>query len=105
MTFIETPLFTDEIQTLLASEEYRALQLALLFRPDAGVVIPRSGGIRKLRWKLPRSGKRGGLRVIYYWDKLADVIYLLWVFKKNRQEDLTSDQLKILRRLIQEYLA
>lgn len=43
--------------------------------------------------------------MIYYWDKLADVIYLLWVFKKNRQEDLTSDQLKILRRLIQEYLA
>ena len=105
MVFIETPLFTDEIQRLLTSDEYRALQLALLFRPDAGVVIPRSGGIRKLRWHLPRSGKRGGLRVIYYWDKPADVLYLLWVYKKSRQEDLTPNQLKILSRLVQEYLA
>jgi len=64
MIFIETPLFTDEIPKLLASDEYRALQLALLFRPDAGVVIPRSGGLRKLRWNVPHHGKRGGLRVI-----------------------------------------
>lgn len=105
MIFIETPLFTDEIPKLLASDEYRALQLALLFRPDAGVVIPRSGGLRKLRWNVPHHGKRGGLRVIYYWDKLADILYMLWVYKKNRQEDLTPNQLRRLSRLVQEYLA
>ena len=105
MVFIETPIFTDEIRTLLPDENYRALQLALLFRPDAGAIIPRSGGLRKLRWHLSQSGKRGGLRVIYYWDKPADILYMLWVYKKNRQEDLTASQLKILSRLIREYLA
>ena len=105
MVFIETPIFTDEIRTLLPDENYRALQLALFFRPDAGAIIPRSGGLRKLRWHLSQSGKRGGLRVIYYWDKPADILYMLWVYKKNRQEDLTASQLKILSRLIREYLA
>jgi len=105
MLFIETPLFTDEISKLLPRDAYRALQLALLFRPDAGTVIPRSGGLRKLRWNLPHGGKRGGLRVLYYWDKSAETLYMLWVYKKNRQEDLTPDQLRSLSRLVQEYLA
>ena len=105
MIFIETPLFTSEIPKLLASDEYRALQLALLFRPDAGAIIPRSGGVRKLRWNVPHRGKRCGLRVIYYWDKPTDILYMLWVYKKNRQEDLTPSQLRSLSRLVQEYLS
>ncbi len=66
--------------------------------------MPRSGGIRKLRWRLPGGGKRGGLRVIYYWDTPHDVIYLLLVFEKSRQEDLTPDQLRVVRRLLEDYL-
>ena len=104
MIFIETPIFTDEVRNLLPDENYRALQLALLFRPDAGALIPGSGGLRKLRWHLAQSGKRGGLRVLYYWDRPADTLYMLWIYKKNRQEDLTADQLKILSRLVKEYL-
>lgn len=104
MRFIETPIFTQDIQKLLPDDEYRTLQLALLFRPEAGSIIPGSGGIRKLRWRLRGKGKRGGLRVIYFWDKPEDTIYMLAVYGKGRQEDLTPNQLKILRQLVQEGL-
>ena len=66
MLFIETSIFTREIKRLLPDESYRMLQTALMFRPDAGDLIPGSGGLRKIRWNLPRQGKRGALRVIYY---------------------------------------
>jgi putative transcriptional regulator len=60
MVFIETSIFTREIQWLLPDESYRMLQSALMLRPDAGSVIRGSGGLRKIRWNLPGSGKRGG---------------------------------------------
>ena len=60
MRFTETLIFTKELQNLLEDEEYRALQLALLFRPEQGVLIPGSGGLRKLRWSQKGKGKRGG---------------------------------------------
>ena len=66
MIFIETSVFTREIKDLLPDEEYRMLQTALMFRPDAGDIIRGGGGLRKVRWNLPGRGKRGALRVIYY---------------------------------------
>ena len=105
MIFVETPIFTKEILTLLSDEDYRAIQLALLFRPESGEIIQRTGGLRKLRWKLPHAGKRGGLRVIYYWDKPSEVVYMLWVYRKSRQEDLTPRQCKLLSQLVKEYLS
>lgn len=79
------------------------LQTALMLRPDAGRLIRGSGGLRKVRWNLPGGGKRGGLRVIYYWDP-PDTIYLLLPFRKSEQDDLTSDQLGVLRKLVKEWL-
>ena len=76
MRFVETPVFTREVTELLSDDEYRSLQLALLFRPEQGPLIPKSGGLRKLRWKRGGGGKRGGLRVIYFWDKDGDSIYM-----------------------------
>ena len=105
MIFVETPIFTKQILTLLSDEGYRAIQLALLFRPESGEIIQRTGGLRKLRWRLPHAGKRGGLRVIYYWDQPAEVLYMLWVYRKRRQEDLTPRQSKLLSKLVKEYLA
>ena len=64
---IETPIFTRRIQTVLADDEYRALQAYLVNKPEAGKIIPRSGGLRKLRWSADGHGKRGGIRDIYYW--------------------------------------
>ena len=65
-TFIETKLFTRLVQEYLTDDEYQKLQVVLIERPDAGDVIPGTGGVRKLRWKAPGRGKRGGYRVIYY---------------------------------------
>jgi len=101
--FVETSIFTEEIRRLLPDEGYRMLQTALMLRPDAGRLIRGSGGLRKVRWNLPGGGKRGGLRVIYYWDP-PDTIYLLLPFRKSEQDDLTSDQLGVLRKLVKEWL-
>ena len=73
-------------------------------QPDIGNIIPRSGGIRKLRWRLPDGGKRGGLRVIYYWHTPDNIVYMLLIYKKSQQEDLTPSQLQTLRGVMEDYL-
>ena len=65
-TFVETPLFTRLVGDYLDDDEYRALQRALAAHPEAGAVIPGSGGVRKIRWGAESRGKRGGVRVIYF---------------------------------------
>ncbi len=104
MTFIETPIFTKLVQKLLSDVIYREIQQALILRPDAGKIIPNSGGLRKLRWKLSGRGKRGGVRTIYYWECKQDTIFMLFIYKKSEQEDLTKAQVKILKNIVKEYL-
>jgi mRNA-degrading endonuclease RelE of RelBE toxin-antitoxin system len=104
MLFIETPIFTKLVTDLISDDEYRKLQLALVLRPEAGKIIPGSGGLRKIRWKTGGSGKRGGLKLIYFWDVPEDIIYMLLIYKKSKQEDLTPNQLKTLRNLVKEFL-
>ncbi len=104
MIFIETPIFTREVEALLPDDSYRKLQQAIVVRPEAGSLIPGSGGLRKLRWNLPQAGKRGSLWIIYYWDTPSDTVYMLLAYKKTKQEDLTQEQVKILSRLIKEWL-
>ena len=104
MRFVETPVFSREVTELLSDDEYRGLQLALLFRPEQGPLIAGSGGLRKLRWKRRGGGKRGGLRVIYFWDKEGDTVYMLVLYPKSEQEDLTPTQLRVLSKLVREEL-
>jgi hypothetical protein len=104
MIFIETSIFTREIQALLPDDSYKELQRLLMARPARGRVILGSGGLRKLRWAVPGSGKRGGLRIIYHWDAPADTFYMLLAYAKSQQEDLTPDQLKVLSKLVKELL-
>ena len=82
--FIETPVFTDSVEKTLSDEEYRSLQIALMLRPALGAVIRGSGGLRKARWGIAGRGKRGGARVIYYWDEPNEVIYLLLYLSQGR---------------------
>lgn len=104
MRFVETQVFTQEVTDLLSDEEYRGLQLALFFRPEQGPLIPKSGGLRKVRWKARGSGKRGGLRAIYYLDREAATIYMLFCYQKSEQEDLAPSQLRLLSKLVREEL-
>jgi len=81
-------------------EEYRNLQSYLLVYPQSGKIIVGSGGLRKIRWKGSSRGTRGGNRIIYYLFTEKDTILMLYVYQKKEQEDLTKDQLKILKSLI-----
>ena len=101
MIIIETPIFTKQITSALSEDEYRQFQLSLVERPDAGKVIPGSGGLRKLRWSAEGRGKRGGLRVIYYWFTQGRIL-LLFVYPKNVQGNLTATQLKQLKKIVEE---
>jgi len=102
--FIETPIFTKQITELMDDSDYRRLQIALARKPDAGNVIRNSTGLRKIRWSVQGRGKRGGIRVIYYKIQ-ADEIYMLFAYPKNKQEDLTNDQLRVLCTLVSEQLS
>lgn len=101
MVIIETSVFTKQVQALLTAEEYQHLQTELVRRPEVGVVIPGSGGLRKVRWSMPGRGKRGGTRVIYYWAVKQDQLLMLLMYPKNVQDDLTPAQLKLLRQLVE----
>ncbi len=104
MRFVETPVFTKRVKELLSGEDYRTLQVALLLRPEQGALIKGAGGLRKVRWAPKGFGKRGGVRVIYYWRPDEQVFYMLFAYAKTTQEDLTPDQLRVLARLVREEL-
>lgn len=105
MDVVETSIFTRQVQRLLSDEEYRHLQIALVARPNQGAIIPGSGGLRKIRWGLRGRGKRGGVRVIYYWAVDKHRILMLFIYPKNVQDNLSPTQLKQLKQIIEdEYL-
>jgi len=99
---IETSVFTRQVQDLLSDEEYRKLQAALVGKPTLGPLIRGSGGLRKVRWALPGKGKRGGVRVIYYWAAREEQLFMLLMYAKSERDDLTPGQLRLLRKLVEE---
>ena len=102
MRFVETPVFTAAIRRLLDDDQYRRLQIALMLRPEQGPVIPGTGGLRKVRWAKAGVGKRGGVRIIYYWAPAETVFYMLYAYTKSEQGDLTAAQARTLGRLVRE---
>ncbi len=91
---VETKLFTRLVQEYLSDDEYAELQQALLANPESGVVIPRSGGIRKLRWGVAGRGKRGGIRVIHFLRTRQGQIWMLTLYPKNVAENIPAHVLK-----------
>jgi hypothetical protein len=103
MVIIETSVFTRLIQDLLGDDDYRELQQALVQHPDLGDLIPSSGGLRKVRWKITGKGKRAGIRVIYYWMTTDNQLWMLYAYAKGRQSDLDHKQLAILRDIVDRW--
>lgn len=103
MVIIETPVFTRLIKEMMTDDEYRELQEALVNRPDSGDLIKKSGGLRKVRWKLQGRGKSGGIRVIYYWMVSDEQIYMLYTYQKGKQENLTPQQLSALKTIVERW--
>lgn len=97
---IELPPFIRKARGLLTEQEVAHLKQELAKSPEKGVVIPGTGGIRKLRVAAKGKGKRGGARVIYFYYIHASHIYLLTCYSKNEQEDISADQKKSLQQVI-----
>jgi hypothetical protein len=95
-------MFTRLLAGLMSDEEYRGLQTELIARPQAGALISGGGGIRKVRWAVGGKGKRGGVRVIYYWATGDDTILMLLAYAKNEQNNLTDEQTKALFTLVKK---
>ena len=100
--FIETPFFTKELSRYLSDDEYVELQQHLNEHPEAGSIVPGSGGVRKLRWGISGRGKRGGLRVIYYIRGMRDEIWMLTLYGKNVRENIPSHILKQIKETIDD---
>jgi hypothetical protein len=92
--FFETSTFSTFRPEYMNEEDYRSLQTAMLENPVVGDLMPRTGGFRKLRWPDARrgKGKRGGLRVIYYWLVGAGQFWMFSIYDKDELENLTADQ-------------
>ncbi|MEX2258181.1 MAG: type II toxin-antitoxin system RelE/ParE family toxin [Woeseia sp.] len=107
LVFLETPLFARLLGDYLTDESYRELQRALMENPDMGDLMPGTGGFRKVRWADARrgKGKRGGLRVIYYYLSADHQIWLFTLYDKDEAADLTTDEKKALKKAIQAELA
>jgi len=101
--FIEAPAFTRYLSDYLDDEGYRALQRELVRKPEAGELIPGTGGFRKARWADKRRGKgrRGGLRVIYYHFAADHQIWLMMLYGKDEAADLTPGEKKTLKAAIE----
>ena len=102
-TFVELPPFAKVRANYLDDAAYLDLQNELMASPQAGDVIEGTGGLRKLRQADPRrsKGKRGGLRVIYYWWLGGGQFWLFTVYDKDQADDLTPEQRKTLKRLLE----
>jgi mRNA-degrading endonuclease RelE of RelBE toxin-antitoxin system len=102
--FLETPLFTKLLSGYLEDDQYQQLQHFLALDPEAGDVMPGTGGCRKLRWRDPRrgKGKRGGLRVIYYYLVRDMQIWLLTLYDKDEVTDLSAKEKRLLKAAIEE---
>lgn len=103
MVIIETSVFTTRIRELISDESYLELQSTLVSNPAEGKLIPDSGGLRKVRWKSGSKGKRGGLRIIYYWHVRDARILMLYVYAKSRQDNLSKPQLALLKEIVERW--
>ena len=102
MVIKETSIFTKQVNKLLDAESYRFLQLRLVADPEAGDLMRGTGGLRKIRWQGSGRGKRGGVRVIYYWAANHDVVLMLLMYGKNERDDLSAEQSRVLVALVKE---
>lgn len=104
--FVELPAFERHRSKYLDDERFSDLQAALMADPEAGDVIRDTGGLRKLRFADSRrgKGKRGGLRVIYYWWAPGRQFWLFTLYGKGEVSDLTTDQRKVIREALKAEL-
>ena len=99
ITVAETPLFVRQAEKVWTEAEREEFVSFIARNPDAGDIIPETGGVRKVRWSREGAGKRGGVRVIYFYAHSARPLYLLMIYAKSRQENLSAEEKRNVRNL------
>ena len=102
VVFIEAPIFSKLVYDYFNEDEYVALQWTLAVRPETGKVIPQSGGLRKIRWSAKGKGKRGGTRIIYYFQKENGEIWLLTIHAKSEVDTIPTKTLKAIKEALKK---
>ena len=102
--FVEFTIFAKRVGEFLDDDEYGRLQDFLIRRPESGALIRGAGGLRKIRWGSPGRGKRGGVRVIYYWANLREELLMLYIYAKSEREDLPIVQLKAMSKIAKDHI-
>lgn len=93
-TFIESSIFERVCPVYLDDDEYAELQQFMMRRPESGKLVAGSGGLRKLRWRRPGMGKRGGLRVIYFVRYEPNEFWMLTIYAKAKRHTVPAHILK-----------
>jgi hypothetical protein len=101
LEFVHTLEFADSAEDLLTPEEQRALEGVLLDNPEAGALVPGTGGVRKVRFALSGGGKSGGARVLYVYDRADCRVYFLLAYSKHVRETLSQGEKNALKRWVQ----
>ena len=100
-TFIETPLFSKRWKEIgLGDDELQALEVMLLKDPEIGPIMEGTGGIRKMRFPIKNGGKSGGVRVCYTDFAEYEKVYLITVFEKSAQVNLSNEEKNVLKKLV-----
>lgn len=105
VSVIEMAGYQRSAEDILNADERDEIVNAVAFDPLAGDLIPGTGGLRKLRVGREGIGKRSGARVIYYFYNEDRPVYLLAIFAKNRQADLTSQEKRLYSELVRDIVA
>jgi hypothetical protein len=101
MAVVETERFLKDVEPLLSDEERERLVAFMGANPEAGKILPETGGVRKVRWALAGRGKRGGARVIYYYHSERLPLFLLTAYPKNEKANLSKAERNAMKRLVQ----
>lgn len=99
-TFIETKIFSKRIAGLISDDKLAEFQTDLAHSPEKGPPIQGTGGLRKVRWAIEGKGKSGGIRIMYLYLKMHGIIHLVFVFAKNESDNLTADEKKQLKQIV-----
>jgi hypothetical protein len=105
MTVVETAEFLKHVKGLMTDLERETLVAFVGANPEAGEVIPETGGVRKIRWALEGMGKRGGARVIYYYHSERLPLFLLSAYAKNNKANLSKAERNAMKRLVPALVA
>ena len=105
MTVVETQEFLRRAKPLMSESERTDLVAFVGTNPEAGEIIPGTGGVRKIRWALEGAGKRGGARVIYYYHDERLPVFLLSAYAKNQKADLSQSERNMMKRLVPALVA